>query len=115
MAVKTLQNCSGLSLKHVTDIKELLTSHWELTAHALHLAAIDYHYNCMYWMIPKQVKPLVEDKLNQGQHELWNMGIFQVVLLPSEFFSTGKGCDQQVISDPFNFSNVVIKDSTVKV
>ena len=115
MAVKTLQNFSRLSLKDVKDVKELLTSHWELTAHALHLAAIDYHYNYMYWMIPKQVKSLVEDKLNQGQHELWNMGIFQVVLIPSEFSSSGKDCDQQMISDPFNFSNGVMKDSTVQV
>ena len=85
VAVKTSQNCSRLSLKEVKDVKGLLTSHWEHTAYALHLAAIDYHYNCMYWMIPKQMKSLVEDKLNQRQHELWNMGIFQVVLLPSEF------------------------------
>ena len=48
VAVKTFQNCSKLVLKDVKDVKELLTSHWELTAHALHLVAIDYHYNCMY-------------------------------------------------------------------
>ena len=85
-AVKTFQNCSELVLKNVKDVKELLTAHWELTAHALHLVAIDYHYNCMYWIIPKQVQHLIENRLNQGHHELWNKGISQIVLLSKDFF-----------------------------
>ena len=86
MAVKTFQNCSELVLKDVKDVKELLTSHWELTAHALHLVAIDYHYNCMYWMIPKQVQHLVENRLNQEHYELSNKGILQIVLLSKIVF-----------------------------
>ena len=107
VATETLQNCSEFTLKGVVDVKELLTSLWELTAHAIQLAAIDYHYNCMYWMIPKQVKSLVEDKLSQGQRELQCRGIFMAVLLPNSFFYN---FDQQVINSPFNISNDSLKD-----
>ena len=111
VAVKTFQNCSELVLKDVKDVKELLTSHWELTAHALHLVAIDYHYNCMYWMIPKQVQYLVENRLNRGHHELGNKGILQIVLLPKNFFSANNGFDQQVIDDLFNVYYLPLKKS----
>ena len=107
VATETLQNCSESTLKDIADVKEFLTSHWELTAHALQLVAIDYHHNCMYWMIPKQVKSLIEDKLSQGQHELQHRGIFMTVLLPNSFFYN---FDQQLINSPFNVSNNSTKD-----
>ena len=124
VAIKTVQNCKELILKDITNIKEFLKLYWELTAHALQLVAIDYFYNFIYWMIPKQVKSLVENKLNQGQHklnqqkhelnqgqhELWNRGIVQVVLLPNNFFSANDS-DQQVINDPFNISSNLLMDS----
>ena len=102
VAVKTSQNCSGLILKDVKDVKDLLTSHWELTVHALHLVAIDYHCNSMYWMIPKQVKSLIESK---EHHELWYGRISEVVMLPSNFFSVTDDFDQP---SPFN---LLLKDS----
>ena len=108
VAMETLQNCTEFILRDVINLKEFLTDHWELTAHALHLAAIDYHYNCMYWMIPKQVKSLVEDKLSQGQYELQHKGIYMTVILPNNFFSFINNFDQQVINNPFNVS---LKDS----
>ena len=111
VAVKMFQNCSGLILKDVKDVKKLLTSHWELTAHALHLAAIDYPCNFMYWMIPKKVQCLVENRLNQGQNELWNKGIFHIFLLSKNFFSANDHYTQQVINDPFNVYHVSLKDS----
>ena len=111
VAVKTFQDCSELVLKDIVNIKEFLKSHWELTPHALHLAAIDYQYNSVYWMIPRQVQCLVENRLNQGQHELWSKGIIQIVLLPSNFFSANNCFNQQVINDPFNFYHLSLKDS----
>ena len=111
VAVKTFQDCSELVLKDIVDVKEFLKSHWELTPHVLHLAAIDYHYNYMYWMIPKQVQYLVENRLNQGQRELWNKRIFQIISLPSNFFSANNCFIQQVINDPFNFYHPPLKDS----
>ena len=110
VAVKTVQNCSGLVLKDVKDVKLLLTSQWQLTAHTLYLVSIDYHYNCMYWMIPKQVQPLVENKLNQRQHDLWVKGILQIYLLPNEYFSVDDR-HRQVINDPFNVYCHSSKDS----
>ena len=102
VGVKTFCSCSELALKDVMDVRELLTSHWELTAHALQLVAIDYHCNCMYWMIPKQVKSLIESKEN---HELWYGRISEVVMLPGNFFSVTDDFDQP---SPFN---LLLKDS----
>ena len=111
VAVKTFRDCSELALKDVVDVKEFLKLHWELTAHALHLAAIDYHHNYMYWMIPRHVQHLVENRLHQGQLKLWNKGIFKTVLLPNCFYSTNCCFNQQVISDPFNVHNLPLRDS----
>jgi len=102
VATKTVQNCNELVLKEVRDIKEFLQSLWELTAHAIQLAAIDYIYNCIYWIIPKQVKSLIENKLNHTQHELWDRGIFQAVLLQNDFYSPDNDFEQVVITNPFN-------------
>ena len=105
VAVKTVESCSKLVLKDVKDVKLLLTSQWKLTAHTVHLVAIDYHSNYMYWMVPKQVRPLVENKLNQGQYDLWVKGISRICLLPNEYFSVDDS-RQQVINDPFSFSSL---------
>ena len=102
VATKTIKNCNELVLKEIRDIKEFLQSLWELTAHAIQLAAIDYIYNCIYWIFPKQVKTLIENNLNQGQHKLWDRGIFQTVLLPSKFYSSDNDLEQLVITSPFN-------------
>ena len=110
IAIKMFQDCSELVLQNVKDIKEFLSSHWELTAHAIQLAAIDYQYNFIYWMIPKQVQSLVESKLSEGQYYLWRGGISQAVLLPNNYFSTENDFDQQIINNPFNISKLKLKD-----
>ena len=110
VAVKTFQNCSELILKDVKDVKELLKSHWELTAHALQLVAIDYHYNYMYWMIPKQVQHLVENELNQGRYDLWIKGIVQIILFPNEYFSASGCFNQQVSNHSFTVYDLSLKD-----
>ena len=111
VAVKTFFDCSEFVLKDIVDVKEFLRSHWELTPHALHLAAIDYQNNSMYWMIPKQVQYVVENKLNQEQHELWNKGIIQIASLPSNFFSANNGFNKQVINQSFNFYHLSLKNA----
>ena len=111
MAVKMFQECSGLVLKDVINVKESLTSHWELTAHALHLVAIDYYHNYMYWIIPKQVQHLVENRLNPKEHELWSKGIFQTILISNHYFSGNNGFDQQVTNDPFTVYHLSLMDS----
>ena len=114
VAIKTFKNCSELVLKDIIDVKEFLRSHWELNAHAIQLAAIDCSYSFIYWMIPKQVKSLVEYKLSQGQHELWLRGIFMAFLLPNNFYSADNDFNQQAINNPFDVSRPLLKDS-VKV
>ena len=111
IAIKTVQNCSDFVLQNIKDIKEFLMSHWELTAHALQLAAIDYQYNFIYWMIPKQVQSLIENKLSEGQNFLWHGGIFQAILLPNDFFSTENDFDQHIINNPFNIQKLLLEDS----
>ena len=111
VATETVRNCNELVLKDITDVKEFLKSYWELTNHAIQLAAIDYNYNNIYWMIPKQIQLLIENKLNQGQHKFWHKEIFQVVLLPKDFFSTDNYRDRFMINNPFKVSNLVSKDS----
>ena len=111
VAIKTFQNCSKLILRDVKDIKELLTSHWELTAYAIQLAAIDYSRNFIYWMMPKQVHLLVVNKLNKGMHELWLRGIFMAVLLPKDFFAAANDFDQEEINNPFSVSKQLLVGS----
>ena len=111
VAIKTFQNCNELILKDIKDVKEVLELHWELTAHAIQLVAIDYSYNFIYWMIPKQIQALVENKLSKGQHELWDRGIFLTVLLPNSHFSGDNNYDQQLINNPFNVSKSLLRDS----
>ena len=111
VATKTVRNCNELVLKDVTDVKEFLKSYWELTNYAIQLAAVDYNYNNIYWMIPKQIRLLIENKLNQGQHESWHKEIFQVVLLPEDFFSTDNYHDRLMINNPFMVSHLVSKHS----
>ena len=110
IAIKMFRDCSELVLQNVKDIKEFLTSQWEITAHAIQLAAIDYRYNFIYWMIPKQAQSLVESKLNEGQYYLWRGGISQAVLLPNNYFSIENDFDQQIINNPFNISKLPLKD-----
>ena len=110
VAVETFQNSSELYLKDVKDVNEYLKTHWELTAHSLQLVAIDYHCNFMYWMIPKQVQHLVQNRLNQGQHDLWNKGILQITLLPNQYFFANGCLNQQVNNDPFNIYNLSLND-----
>ena len=99
VATETVYDCNKLTLKDVKDIKELLKSRWELTEHAIQLAAIDY--KCIYWMIPKQVKPLIE-AVNQDSDGLGCNEIYVDTLLPDKFFSK---FDQQKIGGPFIVSN----------
>ena len=108
VVTETIRSCDELVLKDVTDIKEFLRSQWEVTDHAIQLVAIDYNHNCIYWMIPKQVQLLTENKLSQGQHELCHRGIFMAVLLPNNYFSADYDLNQQVIK---SVSNLLLKDA----
>ena len=126
VAIKIVKSCSDLTLAGIAGIKEFLRSYWELTAHALQLIAIDYFYNFIYWIIPKNVKFLIEDKLNQKQSKL-NQRQHELNLIMSSInygvrelsrqcysqiiFSAKNNSDQQVFNDPFNISSHLVMDS----
>ena len=112
VATETVQNCSELTLKDVKDIKELLKSHWGLTEHAIQLAAIGY--NCIYWMIPKTVKPLIEEISQESDGQGCNE-IYVDSLLSDNFYTN---FDQPKISGPFivsNFSSQLTEVCTYKI
>ena len=60
------------------SIKKELTSHWNITDHALLWVALHKALSYFYWMIPKKICSLI-DKRDQ---ELWNKGIMIVAVLP---------------------------------
>ena len=96
IATETIRDCYKLTLKDIKDVKELLQAHWELTEHAIQLAAVDCKH--IYWMIPKQVKPLIEAILD----EVPCNEIYLYSLLPTNFFSN---FDQQNYDNSFFVSN----------
>ena len=106
LATKHSSSIGGLTLLHVKNIKLLLIKGLELTDYAIQLAAINKMSCCFYWLIPNQVRPLVEDKLNQVQLELWSKGIVLTTLLPVDFYSSENVLQQEI----FNFLNINLGD-----
>ena len=99
VATETCRICSELTLKDVKDIKDFLRGHWELTVHAIHLVAIDY--NCIYWMIPRKVVPLIK-KIDQDSERLTYNEIYLCSVLPDNFFFN---FNQQINCGCFTVSN----------
>jgi len=56
------------TLQRIVDIKGLLVEKWEITDHALQLMAMHITQRILYWMIPKCVASMVEDKINDNAH-----------------------------------------------
>ena len=106
LATKHTSNIRELKLLHVKNIKLSLVKGLEITDYAIQLAAIHYNSCCFYWLIPNQVRSLVEHKLNQVQLELWDNGIILTALLPVGFFSRENILQQSL----FNFLSVSLED-----
>ena len=75
-----------VTLIDLLNIKKELTIQWGITHHALQLVAMHSNLNYFYWMFSKQIQPLIEKNISQGQRELWNKGII-VTILPDNFFA----------------------------
>ena len=74
-----------LVLRDLLNIKKELTLQWGITHHALQLVAMHSKLNYFYWMISKQIQPLIEKSINQGHGALWNTGII-VTLFSANYF-----------------------------
>ena len=67
-------------LHDLLNIKEELTQLWGITCHALQLVAMHSKSSYFYWMFSKQIQPLIEKGINEGQNALWNKGIIATIL-----------------------------------
>ena len=89
LATKHITNINKLVLKDVKDIEVSLIKRLEITEHAIQLVAIHSESCCFYWLIPSQIRQVVETNLCKGQLELCNKGIVSTRLLPVNFYSQG--------------------------
>ena len=78
LATMHVKSIDELTLQKLLNIKESLMSCLELSDYAIQLSAIHKNANCIYWLIPNIVRPLVEDKLSQN---LFNKEFFNIKLL----------------------------------
>ena len=67
LVTKCFKGNYELLLQDILDIKKELIRKWEVTNYAMHLVAMHSKYSYFYWLIPKQIQPLIEDKLMQDQ------------------------------------------------
>ena len=87
LATKSVRSFNELTLKDLANIKRLLVQRLEITNHAILLTGLNNTSYCIYWLIPSQIRPLVNDKLNKDQLKLWDKGIVLTTLLPVDFFA----------------------------
>ena len=85
LATKHIDNINKLILEDVRNIEMLLIKKLEITDYAIQLVAKHSMSSCLYWLVPNQIRPLVEDNLNKGELKLWGEGIVLVTLLPVNF------------------------------
>ena len=109
LATKQIRSINELILQDVVNIKRFLIHILEITDHAIQLVAIHSKYCCFYWLIPNQIRTLVEDKLSQIQLELWDEGIVLTTLLPVNFYSD-ENVLKRNINPLFNFCNTNLED-----
>ena len=76
-------------LLYVIDVKKELMQKFGITEHALQLTAISEEQNVIYWMVPKCVTSIIEEKLTQTHIILDNQPnslltrIIRITVLPS--------------------------------
>ena len=87
LATKSFRSFNELTLQDLVNIKRLLVQRLEITNHAILLAGLHNILCYAYWLIPNQIRTLVEHKLNQEQMKLWDEGIVFTTLLPVNYFS----------------------------
>ena len=103
LATKHIKSISTLTLQDLMVIKTILIKKLEITEYAIQLAATHNEFCCFYWLIPKQIQPLIENALSKPQLELWDKGIVFTTLLR---VNSEGSIVQHSIHDIFNISYV---------
>ena len=101
LVTKYLKSHNEIMLLDLLNVKKELTIKWEITDHSIHLVAMHSKFSYFYWLIPRKLQPLIEDKLRQDQHELWDKGITSIALLPDNYLSDD--CIECKVGCKFNF------------
>ena len=85
VATKCDCDLQEMTLQKIVDNKALLVNKWDITEHALQLMAIHITRRILYWMIPKCLIPIVEDKIDDtAQFDLWCNGVIMVSIYPAK-------------------------------
>lgn len=90
-----------VTLQRVVDMKTLLIEKWEITDHALQLVAVLSEQRILYWIIPKCVASIVENR--NPQYELENGIITNFLLSAKSSLDQSAATDVLLTSDPFYF------------
>ena len=116
LATKHHKSIDALVLQDLLHIKELLKKRFEITEYAIHLAGICAAARVICWLLPKQVRSLVETnlKLIDGQLELWDEGHILIKLLPDNYFLYESN-SQHNNDDLFDVFNENSEDHPIKV
>ena len=107
LLTKYFKNHNEIILQDLINIKNVLTCEWEITNHAIHLVAMHSKSSFFYWLIPRTLQPLIEDRLTQNQHSLWNKGI--MIVLPD--WCSSDNNDQSIQGSQFSFWNINTHDT----
>jgi len=92
-----------VTLQRIVDMKALLVEKWEITEHALQLVAAHIKQRILYWMIPKCVVSIVENKIYSSlQCEFFGEGIILNSIFPANF-SLDQNGTTNATSDPFYY------------
>ena len=107
LATMHIQRIDKLILQDVVNIKMSLIRRLQITDCAIQLIAMQSKSCCFYWLIPTQIRSLVENKLSQQQ---WDKGVVLSTLLPANFLSVEENILQH---DLFNIISEDRTDSEV--
>ena len=110
LVTKYFKNHNEVLLRDLMIIKEALILEWEITDHAILLVAKHSKLSYFYWLIPRSIRPLIEEKLTHDQHALWDKGILMINLLPDNYWDDE--CNQCSVGQEFNLMSFNMKDAT---
>ena len=103
LVTKYYKNHNEIVIQDLMNIKKALTTEWEITDHAIHLVAMHSELNSFYWLIPRQIQSIIEDKVTHDQERLWNKGIVMTEFLPDIYLPDET--NQYSPESKFNFWN----------
>ena len=107
LVTKYFKNRNEIMLRDLLNIKRALTLEWEITDHAIQAVAMHSRLSYFYWLIPRNIQPLIVEKLMQDHQTLWDEGIIMINFLPDSYWSD----DQRSVGNEFNLMNFSVEDT----